>query len=89
MTSNASTKFDFAAAKAAVKQKAQETVLAPTELDRVRFLIENHLTELTNWEEGWIYSQKEWLTRRAGNYLTDKCAKILKELEDKLGVQHG
>lgn len=94
---------DFAALKNRTKaqmEEAKNKPIPPTELERVSHIISYHLTELTDWEEGFIYNQKTWLTKAPGNYLGEKPAKILKELEDKYcgsmchamnkaGVKHG
>ncbi len=71
-----------------------------SERERISHMLEFHLQEMTEWEVNFCYSNKEWLSRRPENYLTDKTAKKLKEIEDehcgsichalnKTGVRHG
>lgn len=76
---------DFAKLREQNKANARrlaEAPIPPSELDRVNHILTFHLTELTDWEEGFVYSQKEWLTKKPGNYLSDKTATKLKEIED-------
>jgi len=85
-------KFDFEAAKSKVKAKAAEVILpavqpAPpieaTELSRVQHIISEHLTELTSWEEDFIYSQLIWLKKVEGNRLSAKVLNHIKLMEER------
>lgn len=94
---------DFAkirADNAAKAAEAKNKPIPPSEIDRVSHMITYHLTEITDWEEGFIYSIKTWLAKAPMNFLSDKQALTLKNMEDKYcgsmchalnkaGVKHG
>jgi hypothetical protein len=66
-----------------LKAEAINKGVIPTWLDRINHLIEYHLTELDNWQEGFVYSVKEWLVRSPDSRPSEKQQNKIKEIEDQ------